>query len=286
MTRNGPAEIRADAARIVAEVIDRGRSLDELLAESKDEGSVRGLKRSLCYGTLRWHFRLFAILKALTDRSPDQLQPRLRALLEIGLQQLIAGETPPHAAVSETVSAARVLGFEKAAGFVNAVLRRFQREQEDVLHAVDRDLALRTAHPRWIVEALRKERGGNAPYEVLEANNAHPPLWLRVNRMRTDRPASVAALEAAGFKAEPHPWAPDAILVSPPTDVPQPAGLPRGQPVGAGRGRATGRRVARPAARRADPRRLRGARRQDLPRARAHGGDGRPARRSTPRPAG
>jgi len=219
VTHNGPAEIRADAARIVAEVIDRGRSLDELLAESKDEGSVRGLKRSLCYGTLRWHFRLFAILKALTDRSPDQLHPRLRALLEIGLQQLIAGETPPHAAVSETVSAARVLGFEKAAGFVNAVLRRFQREQEDVLHAVDRDLALRTAHPRWIVEALRKERGGNAPYEVLEANNAHPPLWLRVNRLRTDRPASVAALEAAGFKAEPHPWAPDAILVSPPTDV-------------------------------------------------------------------
>ena len=52
----------------MAEVIDRGRSLDELLAETTDEGSARGLKRSLCYGTLRWHFRLSAILKAL-DRS-------------------------------------------------------------------------------------------------------------------------------------------------------------------------------------------------------------------------
>jgi 16S rRNA (cytosine967-C5)-methyltransferase len=219
LSSSGPAEIRADAARIVSEVIDRGRSLDELLAETTDEGSARGLKRSLCYGTLRWHYRLAAVLKALTERPPEQLQPRLRALLEIGLQQLIAAETPPHAAVSETVSAARVLGFEKAAGFVNAILRRFQREQADILHAVDRDLALRTAHPRWIVEALRKERGGNAPYEVLDANNAHPPLWLRANRMRTDVATSIAALEAAGFQAERHPWAPDAILLSPPTDV-------------------------------------------------------------------
>jgi 16S rRNA (cytosine967-C5)-methyltransferase len=153
--------------------------------------------------------------------GPPARQPAaaLRALLEIGLQQLIAGETPPHAAVSETVSAARVLGFEKAAGFVNAILRRFQREQADILHAVDRDLALRTAHPRWIVEALRKERGGNHPYEVLDANNAHPPLWLRANRMRTDLATSIAGLEAGGFKAERHPWAPDAILVTPPTDV-------------------------------------------------------------------
>ena len=102
--------------------------------------------------------------------------------------------------MSETVSAARVLGFEKAAGFVNAILRRFQREQADILHAVDRDLALRTAHPRWIVEALRKERGGNAPYEVLEANNAHPPLWLRANRMRTDVAGQHRCARGGGFQ--------------------------------------------------------------------------------------
>jgi 16S rRNA (cytosine967-C5)-methyltransferase len=220
VTTPGPAEVRAAAARIVAEVIDGGRSLDETLAGEDDtEGSARGLKRSLCYGTLRWHFRLLAALKALTDRPPEKLDPRLRALLELGLLQLIAAETPPHAAVSETVSAARVLGFEKAAGFVNAILRRFQREQADILHAVDRDLALRTAHPRWLVEALRRDRGGNAAYATLDANNAHPPLWLRVNRMRGDVARSMAELAAAGFNADRHPYAPDALVVTPPADV-------------------------------------------------------------------
>jgi 16S rRNA (cytosine967-C5)-methyltransferase len=215
---SGPADVRAAAARIVAAVIDEGRSLDELLAAENDEGSVRGLKRSLCYGTLRWHLRLAAILNVLAARSPDRLAPRLRALLEIGLFQLVAGETAAHAAVSETVSAARVLGFEKAAGFVNAVLRRFQREQADITHAIDRDLALRTAHPRWFVDALRADRGAAAP-AALDANNAHPPLWLRVNTLRGDVARATAELSARGFTVTPHPFARDALQVAPPADV-------------------------------------------------------------------
>ena len=71
----GPAEVRASAAIIVAAVIDEGRSLDELLAAENDEGSARGLKRSLCYGTLRWHFRLAAVLNVLASRPPEQLDP-------------------------------------------------------------------------------------------------------------------------------------------------------------------------------------------------------------------
>ncbi|MDH4165803.1 MAG: 16S rRNA (cytosine(967)-C(5))-methyltransferase RsmB [Gammaproteobacteria bacterium] len=217
--RTGPAEVRASAAIIVAAVLDEGRSLDDVLAVENDEGSARGLKRSLCYGTLRWHVRLAAVLNALATRSPDQLAPRLRALLEIGLFQLVSGETAAHAAVAETVSAARVLGFDKAAGFVNAILRRFQREQADLLHAIDRDVALRTAHPRWFVDALRTDRGEAAALAALDANNAHPPLWVRVNSMRGDVAWAKGELEAAGFTVTPHPLAHDALQVTPPADV-------------------------------------------------------------------
>ena len=185
----GPARLRADAARIVAEVTDRGRSLDDLLASESDEGSARGLKRALCYGTLRWHFRLVAVVKALAERPPEKLQPPLRALIEVGLYQLVSGEVAEHAAVSETVNATRALGLPRAAGFVNALLRRFLRERSLLLHAVDRDLAVRTAHPRWLVEALRRERP-DALEAILDANNRHPPLWLRVNRMRKYMPYS------------------------------------------------------------------------------------------------
>ena len=213
-----PAETRAAAARLVSQVIDRGRSLDELLAGDTDEGSARGLKRSLCYGTLRWHLRLIVVLHRLCERPPEQLAPELRALLEVGLFQLMSGDVAPHAAVAETVGATRVLGHARASGFVNAVLRRFQREKEAVLASVDVDMAARTAHPRWFVEMLRRDRPGSFE-AILEANNAHPPMWLRVNRTRTDMATYAAGLEAAGRRVARHAYAPDALLIDPPTDV-------------------------------------------------------------------
>jgi len=213
-----PAQVRAAAAELVAGVAADGRSLDELLARDTDEGSARGLKRSLAYGTLRWHFRLVEILRGLADRPPEQLPPRLGALLEVGLYQLLSGETAPHAAVAETVSAARELGFVRAAGFVNAVLRRFQREREALLAAVDADPAVRTAHPSWLVEALRREHGERAE-AILEANNAHPPMWLRVNRRRSSLADATAALEAGGWQVFRHAFAPDALRIEPPADV-------------------------------------------------------------------
>ncbi len=212
------AQIRASAAVLVAQTADRGRSLDELLARDTDQGSARGLKRSLCYGTLRWHFRLLELLRRVCERPPEQLAPELRALLEVGLFQLLSGEVAAHAAVAETVSAARELGHARAAGFVNAVLRRFQREREALLADVDRSLAVRTAHPAWLVAALQRDRP-EAVEAILEANNAHPPMWLRVNRMRGSVEEYAVELESAGWTARRHALAPDALLVAPAADV-------------------------------------------------------------------
>jgi 16S rRNA (cytosine967-C5)-methyltransferase len=217
-TTRSPAQIRAAAAGLVAAVLDDGRSLDDLLANDPDEGSARGLKRSLVYGTLRWHFRLDAIMRRLADRPPDRLPASLRAIIEIGLFQLLSGETAAHAAVAETVNAVRELGHARAAGFVNAVLRRFQRERDAVLAAVDADFAARTAHPGWLVAALLRDRPDDAA-AILAANNEHPPLWLRVNRRRWTVPECVAALEAAGYQVQRHPLAPDALQIEPAADV-------------------------------------------------------------------
>jgi 16S rRNA (cytosine967-C5)-methyltransferase len=213
-----PSQVRAAAAVLVAGVVHEGRSLDELLASDADEGSSRGFKRALAYGTLRWHLRLDALLKRLADRPPERMPPRLRALIEVGLYQLMSGETAPHAAVAETVEAARDLGLARAAGFVNAVLRRYQREHAAIHAVVDSELAQRTAHPRWLVDRLQRQYGDATP-AILDANNAHPPMWLRVNRRRWNVAEATAELTAAGFEAHGHAMAPDALRVEPPADV-------------------------------------------------------------------
>jgi 16S rRNA (cytosine967-C5)-methyltransferase len=179
------------------------------------------------YGTLRWHFRLLEVLRILADRPPEQLPPTLGALLEVGLFQLLSGETAEHAAVAETVGATRVLGHGRASGFVNAVLRRFQRERESILAAVDAGLAARTAHPRWLVEQLQRDRAGQAG-AILEANNEHPPLWLRVNARRGDAAGYRQRLAEAGLDAEACPFAPEALKLSRPVDVARLPGFTEG----------------------------------------------------------
>jgi 16S rRNA (cytosine967-C5)-methyltransferase len=221
-----PAEIRAHAARIVIQVAEEGKSLDTLL-NPRMQVTERRLLRMLSYGTVRWYLRLLKILEVLTKGTAARLSPEVRAVSLVGLYQLLYTEIAPHAAVAETVNATRVLDQSRASGLVNAVLRRCQREGQAITARLDAaDIGTRTAHPAWLVEALRRDWAGNRYERILEANNEHPPFWLRVNRLRQDREEYVRLLkgglrledegnEAFSLSAE----APDAIRLATALDV-------------------------------------------------------------------
>ena len=213
-----PADIRARAARIVAQVADQGRSLETLLVSDAENAQERGLTRSLVYGTVRWHVRLIEVLSRLSARPVQELDPELRALLLVGLYQLLHTDIAAHAAVAETVDAARSLGYPKAAGFVNAVLRRCQREGGDIAAELDRSPALRTAHPKWLA-TLFKQDWPEQFEAILDANNRHPPMWLRVNACRATAEEYLQRLNDAGIAAFLSDCAPQAIRLEAATDV-------------------------------------------------------------------
>jgi 16S rRNA (cytosine967-C5)-methyltransferase len=218
MHLSSPAEIRARAARIVAQVAEQGRSLDNVLPASAGSAQERGLTRSLVYGTVRWHIRLTAALAKLSARPSAEMDPELRALLLVGLFQLLHTDIAAHAAVAETVEATRALKQGKAAGFVNAILRRCQRETGAINAAIDQDIGLRTAHPQWLVKMLVQD-WPDAHREILDANNAHPPMWLRVNRQLCTTDEYLRRLNEAGFAAQRSACAPQALRLEVPTDV-------------------------------------------------------------------
>jgi len=106
-----------------------------------------------------------------------------------------------------------------AAGLVNAVLRRYQRERAALDAAADADDEARYLHPRWLIERLR----GEWPDDwraVLDAGNVEPPMWLRVNlrRMTRDSYARLLAQEC-DLSATTSPHAPAALRLGTPCDV-------------------------------------------------------------------
>jgi 16S rRNA (cytosine967-C5)-methyltransferase len=213
---NSSAEIRAQAARHVAQVVD-GRSLDAL-PDYDGTPQERGLLRTLVYDSVRWYIRLDALLEKLLARPQQRLDPEVRALAIVGLCQLLHSDIPPHAAVAETVNATRVLGRPRVAGLLNALLRRCQREGAALVSSLDADMAVRTAHPRWFVDAMRADFPGDVA-TILDANNARPPFWIRVNRRRISGPAYRDRLNASGIGVARSLFEDEALLLERAVDV-------------------------------------------------------------------
>jgi 16S rRNA (cytosine967-C5)-methyltransferase len=167
---------------------------------------------------VRWFFELEACLDGLLDRPGARQDPEVRALMLVGLFQLLHGATPEHAAVSETVEATRSLGRPRAAALVNAILRRFQREREAILAAARRSRAARHAHAEWMLDAFARDWPEQWE-SIAAAGNAEPPMWLRVNARRGTRDDYRARLADAGLAAEPSACAPEALRLAEPVDV-------------------------------------------------------------------
>ena len=219
---------RSAAALAVAAVLS-GRSLDDVLPEhdaSLAPGD-RGLLRALTYGVLREHGFLAAIVGKML-KSPLNDEPRVAALVEVGLFQLRSMRVSPHAAVSETVEACEAIGAPQRRALVNALLRRFQRERRALELAAASDAARRWSHPTWLIDALRCDWPEQWE-RVLNGGNEQGPLTLRVNRRRTTRADYAARLRAAGLSYREVANVPDALVLDTAVGVDRLPGFAQGE---------------------------------------------------------
>lgn len=199
---NPGAQALAEAARAVAAVIG-GRSADEALAVS-DGSPRRPAVRAIALGTMRWYLRLRPAVDALLD-SPGKVASEVHALLVTAAYQVEYSRDAAPLVVNLAVDAIRMLAQPRAAGLVNAVLRRFVRERQRLLASVDMDLGGQTAHPAWLTEALA-EAWPEQHRRILEANNAHPPMVLRLNTRRRSPADYLSDLAAAGLAGSIVEW--------------------------------------------------------------------------------
>ena len=189
--RQDPRNVAADA---IEAVILNGERLDRALRHGQaqlDEARDRALFRELTSGVIRWYFRLAALRDSLLNKPLKD--PRLEIPLLLGLYQIAYTRVPEHAAVSTSVALAQQRGFSWAKGLVNAVLRRFLREQTQLCKQVDKDLATRNAYPDWMVSAFA-QAWPNDVEEILLHSNLRAPLTLRLNasNLELDRTSYLA----------------------------------------------------------------------------------------------
>ena len=211
---------RLAAAKALAAVLNGKASLNSSLPTQLDkvEDRDRGFTQDLAFGTARWQPRLSALAAKLLQKPFKAADADVEALLLVGLYQLLYTRVPAHAAIGETVGCADKLKKPWAKALLNAVLRRAQRESEALLAELEHDPVVRTAHPRWLQKSL-KAFWPEQWEAICAANNAHPPMILRVNRRHHGRDAYLQLLADAGIAATPCVYSIDGIVLETAADV-------------------------------------------------------------------
>lgn len=195
-----PRRDQSDPARLVAYDVLRAvhedgayanLALPQLLRRSHLSGRDAAFATNLTYGTLRLEGRWDAIISRCTQgRKLEDVDPEILDILRLGTHQLLALDTPAHAALYEMVTLTRNELSQNRGGFVNAVLRRVDEKAdrwEEIIRASSASeaafLATWNSHPRWIVEEFERSLESNGRkatdvQTVLEANNTPPKVAL------------------------------------------------------------------------------------------------------------
>lgn len=183
--------------------------MNRLFAERALDRRDAGFATELVAGTSRLTGSYDLIIAAASGRDLDRLDRPVLVLLRLGAHQLLSMRVPRHAAVASTVELAREVAGPKITGLVNAVLRKVAVETyAGWTDWLSRDLpprealAIRTAHPQWIVDAYAGVLAEEELEPALVANNEPAAVTLAV------RPGLADVSELIDAGAGPGRWSP------------------------------------------------------------------------------
>lgn len=203
---------RLEALRLLTQLLKRHTPLSMLIQNK----TLTPFTKALCFGVCRYYIQLEAIADALLAKRPKEVE--IWCCLLLGLYQLQHQKDPDYAVVKETVSLLDHVKKSSAKGFMNAILRRFCREQLLLTEKLQGNASYRYNHPHWFIESLKQAWPANWE-AVLSENDRHPPMSLRVNIQKITVAAYLKQLASAGFSASPIPHTPYGIHLSIPCDV-------------------------------------------------------------------
>ena len=198
----GMVAVQITTADIVGRVLggkNLDRELSEALAKSSNlSANERQAVHSISFDVLRHYGLLNAQLDVLL--SQPLTDAPVRFLLLVALAQLQFSKVAAHMVVDNAVDAAVTMGFARAKGLANAVLRNYLRAPEKFERKRFKDPVASFDHQRWWISRLEAEYP-DFYQGILYTARARPPMHLRVNIRKSSTSAYLALLAEQGISA-------------------------------------------------------------------------------------
>ncbi|MEQ1323764.1 16S rRNA (cytosine(967)-C(5))-methyltransferase RsmB [Acinetobacter soli] len=188
--------------------VQQGQSLSGILHQQLNDipDRDRALFHELVLGTLRQWFALKAITLPLLTKPLNN--ETVESCLYLGLYQVLCTRIPAHAAISETVTATKQLGFHALSGIVNAILRRATRETD----AFQSQLQQAHGLPSWLYKRLKRDWPAQLD-DLCQQLKHTAPLTLRINQRQIGRDAYLLKLQAQSIQARACAWSDVGIVI-------------------------------------------------------------------------
>ena len=211
------------AALDVLNALNRGKkTLDRILLNiPQHDRSLsrkdRALFTAMVFGVLRWRNRLDHIILHFSKTPIKKIEPKVLNILRLGLFQIIyLDRIPDSAAVNTSVEMTKQIGASRAAGFVNALLRKsatnyssvdFPAFETDPIAFLSADQSL----PAWLAKRWLKRFDQESLMLLCNTINSVPPITIRTNTLKTEREQLILSLEKEAERIESTTTAPDGI---------------------------------------------------------------------------
>ena len=176
--------------------------LDEMIKQNKNNLNQKdiGLISEIVYGVTTWRLTLDTIIKKYSKIRLKKISPWILNILRMSIYQIIfLDKIPKSAAVNEGVNLSKRYGHKSSSGFVNAILRKVNKQDyEELLNIenVEERISKMYSIPEWIIEELKQEGMEiNKIEEICKNSNIRPKVSIRVNTLKITKEKLKKALQ-------------------------------------------------------------------------------------------
>ena len=202
-------------------------SLYVLIGEAHTTAPEKALALQILRGVMQNTTYCDFITSKYSSFDIKKIHPVVLDILRISIYQILfLTKIPYSAAVNEGVMLAKKHSNPRAAGFINAVLRKVANsaEQGSLPDIPSEDfcryLSVKYSHPEWLVRDYCARLGKSGAELLLAADNSPVrPVTAQVNTLLADTGEVVSSLAADGVNAARHEWLDDCIELHNPGQV-------------------------------------------------------------------
>jgi 16S rRNA (cytosine967-C5)-methyltransferase len=166
-------------------------ALDEYIEEKREKLNYKDINliSEIVYGTISWKLTIDTIIEKYSKVKLNKISKWVKIILQIGIYQIVfLDKIPKSAAVNESVNLCKKYGY-KSANFVNAILRKVEKEDYEELKQIEDSLeriSKMYSMPKWIVQKLINQYGEKQTEEICKNSNFRPNVTIRVNTLKTN----------------------------------------------------------------------------------------------------